>query len=333
MFGHFRNRFYGSFISIGFVLVCSLSVHTQTASPQPTPIRSQQEFALALLKAQTERPTDVPSLLKSNTQLLSEEFWQEILDAAARRYSQGQQDRAFLLYEIAKQVAAELKSQKLLAKTYYYIGRSFSVLNQFKQSKAAYLESEKAFAAAGLERDRIYILSDLGVLSFIQEDYAAARKYSEEAVSLANGLKGSSLPLGAWPDEYGVAGALSTLGELAAREGNISQALDDLERSVTLYQRLNNEKASYDYYLANVYASLGRVYVSAGDNVQALARLSKALAISKSLNNQQQEASRLNDIGFLYMEQEDYAQAKAKFEESLSIYRLLKNRREEARVL
>ena len=332
MLWNLRNKVFVSAISIGFVLACSLRICSQT-STQSTPIQSQQELALALLKAQTERPADVPSLLKTNAQFLSEGFWQEILDAAARRYSQNQQDRAFLLYGIAQQVAAELKNQKLLAKTYYYLGRSYSGVNQFDKAKVAYLESKKAFAAAGLERDLIYILSDLGTLSFIQEDYAAARRYSEETVKLADGLKSSAAPQGAWPDAFGVAGALSTLGELAAREGDISQALDYLQRSLTLYQHLNNAGASYDYYLADVYASLGRVYMSAGDNVQALAILSKALVISKALKNQQQEASRLNDIGFLYMEQEDYAQARAKFEESVSIYRLVKNQREESRVL
>jgi CHAT domain-containing protein len=333
MLRNLRNKVSVGAVSVGLVLACSQTICSQTSSAQSITIRSQQELALALLKAQTERPADVPSLLKANAQFLSETFWQEILDAAAQRYSQNQQDRAFLLYAIARQVAAELKSQKLLAKTYYYLGRSYSGLNQFDKAKAAYLESKKAFTAAGLERDLIYILSDLGILCFIQEDYAAARSYSEESVKLADSVKGSVAPQGAWPDEFGVAGALSTLGELAAREGDISQALDYLQRSLTLYQRLSNAESSYDYYLADVHASLGRVYMSAGDNVQALAVLNKALVISKALKNQQQEASRLNDIGYLYMEQEDYAQARAKFKESLSIYRLLKNQREESRVL
>ena len=318
---------------MALVLICSLRICSQTSSTQSIPITSQQELALALLKAQAEQPADVPSLLKANAQFVSEEFWQGILDAAAWQYSQNQQDRAFLLYAIAQQVAGQLNSQKLSAKTYYYLGRSYSGISQFDKAQVAYLESKKAFAAAGLERDQIYILSDLGILSFIQEDYAAARSYSEESVSLAASLKDSDAPAAAWPDEFGLAEALSTLGELAGREGNISQALNDLQRSLTLYQELNNAKSSYDYYLADVYASLGRVYMSAGDNVQALAVLSKALIISKTLKNPQQEASRLNDIGFLYLEQEDYAQARAKFEESLSIYRLRKNQREESRVL
>ena len=179
MFWNTLNRVFVGTISLCLILVCSLRICSQTSSTQSIPIRSQQELALALLKAQSERPVDVPILLKANAQFVSETFWQEILNAASRRYSQNEQDRAFVLYAIALQVAAELKSQKLLAKTYYYLGRSYSGLNQFDKAKAAYLESKKAFAAAGLERDLIYILGDLGTLAFIEEDYVAARSYSE----------------------------------------------------------------------------------------------------------------------------------------------------------
>jgi tetratricopeptide (TPR) repeat protein len=333
MLGKLQSNSFVTPTSLSFLLVCLVTIQAQTPPTQPLQIRSEKELRLALVKAQTNRPADVPTLLKDNSRLLSESFWKEILDEATQRYSENQHDRAFMFYAIAVQVAAELNNEKLLAKTYYYLGRSYSGLSQFEKAKEAYLESEKAFVKAGLQRDLIYILSDLGTLNFILEDYAAARSYSEQSVGLASSLKTSSLPPGIWPDEFGVAGALSTLGELASREGDISQALDYLKRSLSLFQQLNDANSSYDYYLGDVYASLGRAYISAGDHVQGLAALNKALDISRDSKNQQQQASRLNDIGFLYMEQEDYAQATAKFEESLSKYRLLKNRREEARVL
>ena len=300
---------------------------------QNAAIQSQQELTLALLKAQSETPPEVATLLKDNAQLLSEALWQAFMDAAAKKYSENLHDRSFLLYDIARQVALQLNEKKLLARTHYYLGRSYSGLNQLQKAKAAYIESQNAFAAAGLQRDLIYILSDLGTLSLIQEDYAAARGFSEDSVKLAESLSGSTAPAGAWPDEYGRAGSLSTLGELAMRDGNIPQAIDYLQSSLTLYQKLNNGNSYYDYYVADVYASLGRVSTSAGDNVQALDFLNKALVISKTLKNPEQVASLLNSIGFLYMEQEDYAQARAKFDEALKIYRQRNNQREESRVL
>ena len=268
---------YGTFATLGLVLACSLPICSQTSPPQDMAIRSQQELAIALLKAESERPTDVANLLKNNAQLLSVALWQAFMDAAAQKYSENLQDRSFLLYDIARQVALELNEKKLLARTYYYLGRSYSGLNQFEKAKAAYLASRKAFAVAGLQRDLIYILSDLGTLSLIQEDYAAARGYSEESVRLADSLSNSTSPSGAWPDEYGRAGSLKTLGELAMREGNIPQAIDSLQSSLTLYHQLNKGNSYYDYYVAEVYAALGRVWTSAGDNLQALAFLNKAL--------------------------------------------------------
>jgi tetratricopeptide (TPR) repeat protein len=115
---------------------------------------------------------------------------------------------------------------------------------------------------------------------------------------------------GEWPDDYGRAGALSTLGELAARDGNTSEAIEDLQRSLALYQKLDSGTTSYDYYVADVYASLGRVFTSAGDNVKALALLNNALIISRTLKNREQEAV-FSTASVLYMEQEDYAQARA----------------------
>jgi tetratricopeptide (TPR) repeat protein len=172
-------------ISFLLVLVGPVPLWSPTSQNQNSSIRSQQDLALALLKTQTERPDNVARLLEDHSNLLSQTFWQEIIFAAARNYHQAQHDRAFLIYDIARQVAVKLNDQKLVAKTNYDVGRSYSGLNQFDKAKAAYMESQKAFAAAGLQRDLIYILSDLGTLSLIQEDYLAARTYSEESLKLA----------------------------------------------------------------------------------------------------------------------------------------------------
>src|SRR5688572_27719644 len=92
-------------ISLFLILVRPVPLRSQTFQNQTSAIRSQQELALALLKTQTERPSDVARLLDDNSKLLSEAFWQEIIAAAARTYHLDQHDRAFLIYEIAQQVA------------------------------------------------------------------------------------------------------------------------------------------------------------------------------------------------------------------------------------
>jgi CHAT domain-containing protein/Tfp pilus assembly protein PilF len=313
----------------GLISLTALPTFAQSASSNR--VDSEQELLLALLKVQQEKPTGTAALLRANVSLVTPSLWQELNERAARTYYQNQPDQCLRLYDIAKQVALQLNSQKLLARTYYNVGRTYSGLSQYERARASYLESHQAFAAAGMRRDLIYILSDLGTISFILEDYVKAKDYSEQCLRLAESLRTSNAPLGLWPDEYGVAGALATLGELAMREGDFAQAIEELQRSLALYQALNNGGSDYDYYLVEVYAALGRVYTTAGDHGRALLFLDKALA--KTPSSSTQAASLLNSIGYLYMEQEDYSQARAHFDRSLKIYRADNNQREIARVL
>jgi CHAT domain-containing protein len=309
------------------LLLTDLSTFAQSALSN----RVESEQDLFLLKLQQEKPTETAALLRANVSLVTPSLWQELNERAARTYYLNQPDQCLRLYDIARQVALQLNNQKLLARTYYNVGRTYSGLSQYEQARASYLQSQRAFASAGLQRDLIYLLSDLGTINFILEDYVAAKDYSERSLKLAENLRTSNAPSGAWPDEYGVAGALATLGELAMREGDFAQAIESLQKSLAFYQRLNHGGSDYDYYLVEVYAALGRVYTTAGDHLRALFFLEKALA--KTLSPSPQTASLLNSIGYLYMEQEDYPQATAHFDGSLKIYRADNNQREIARVL
>jgi len=237
-------------------------------------------------------------------------------------------EQAFRLYDSAREVAVQLKDQKRLAKTYYNIARSHSGLGNYDKATDAYLQSQKAFEAAASERDVIYILSDLGIISLLQERYADAREYSDASISLAERLKNSTAPAGAWPDAFGIAGSLRTLAELSLRNGDINQAISQFHSAVNLLNELNRDR-SYDFYVTETYAGFGRVYTSAGDHVKALAALESARQTATT----EQIPKVLNSLGYLYMEQEDYAQADAQFHQTLKIYRSTKNQKDELRVL
>jgi tetratricopeptide (TPR) repeat protein len=84
---------------------------------------------------------------------------------------------------------------------------------------------------SGAKRDEIYVLADLGALYFIQEDYKKARECSEQSLHIAEGAN-SSEPPGAYPDDFGKARALLTLGDLDTREGNYEQAVEKLQNSL-----------------------------------------------------------------------------------------------------
>ncbi len=318
-----------TFRSIIVLLLLPLLTLAQSPGQQ---IQTEAELITALCDVQRDQPAK-EFLLKTHPELVNSGLWRGLSDKASAAYYTQSPQQSIAIYEVAIQVATQLHEPKLLAKTYYNLGRTYSGLNQLSKAVQTYEKSREYFQHAGLHRDLIYILSDLGTVNFILEDYPKAKDYSEQSLNLAESLRMGNAPPGAWPDAYGVAGALSTLGELAMRDGKIDQAIERLQKSLALYEQLNRGNSHYDYYLVEGNAALGRVYTYAGDHVRALSFVIKALTIAKTLSQSEQVPSLLNSLGFLYLEQEAYDQATAYFSQSLQIYQATKNRKEAARVL
>jgi CHAT domain-containing protein len=314
----------------GIVIVLLVLPPLLSAQSSERQIQTEGELVSALCRLNQDQQSR-EQLLKSHEQLVDSQLWKDLNDRAAAFYALSPA-QSLAIYEVAIQVAAQLRDQRSLATTYYNIGRTYSGLNQFPAAIGAYEKSREYFAQAGLERDEIYVLGDLGALYFIQEDYEKAKEYSEQSISIADKVKTDSRP-GAWPDDFGRARALQTLAEIDTRNGDHEHAIQKLQESLALYQRLNSGPSSSDPYILRVYATLGRVYPEIGDSAAGLLYLRKALEIAMAQSDTTMIASLHNDIGYLYLEQEDYAQANAQFGESLKIYVAEKNQREEARVL
>jgi CHAT domain-containing protein/Tfp pilus assembly protein PilF len=243
-----------------------------------------------------------------------------------------EQTRSDVTLNDGVKLPSQLKDSRLLANAYYQLGHLYSDRNLYPEAIAAYENSKDGFERAGLIRDEIYVLADLGALYFVQEDYKKARECSEQSLHLAESAN-SSEPAGAYPDDFGKARALLTLGDLDTDEGNYEQAVEKLQNSLALFQRLNGSSSSYDLYIAGVYGALGRAYPEIGDSTTGLLCLNKALDIAGHRSDNKLTASLRNDIGYLYLEQEDYAQASAQFGKSLKIYETENNEREHGRVL
>jgi CHAT domain-containing protein len=306
------------------LLLCTISLPLR--AQQSETVKTETELIVALIKS-NKTPKALAALLHANSSLVTDNLWETLMAVATNKFYENS-EQAFRLYDLAREVALQLNDQKRLAKTYYNIARSHSALGDYGKATAAYLESRKAFEAAASERDVIYILSDLGIISLLQERYADARQYSEASISLAERLKNSPAPAGAWPDAFGIAGSLRTLAELSLRDGDVDQAISLYQRALNLLNELNRDH-SYDFYVTEAYAGLGRVYTSAGDYVKALASLNSA----RQTTTAAQMPKVLSNLGYLYMEQEDYAQADAQFHQTLRVYRSANNQREESRVL
>jgi CHAT domain-containing protein/tetratricopeptide (TPR) repeat protein len=292
----------------------------------------QTETDLVVVLCTQEGEPAREQLLVSHPRLVNKDLWQALNSRAATAYYISSPEQSLATYNIAIEVAVRLKNPRLLATTYYNIGRTYSGLNQISKAIDAYERSRSVFEESNLQNDLTYILADLGLLYFIQEDYAHAARYSEQALSLSETAKANDSP-GVWPIEYGRATALSTLANLDLREGNFGEAIQKLKKALTLHQQLNRDGSSFNSYIAGDLQTIGRVYTASGDYPEALRYLDDALKIVRSVSDADSMANLQNSIGTLYLEQEDYAQAKKSFDESLRVYLSNDNQREAASVL
>lgn len=310
------------------VLALPLLAFAQTVQQ----INNQTDLARALCDAQTRQETRA-SLLQHHRQLVDRKLWDEIMGRAANAYYQESPERALRIYDVSIEIATTLSDPQLLARTYYNLGGSYSGINQLENAIRAYERSRENFEQAGLRRDLIYVLADLGAIYFNQENYQRAKEYSEQSILIADSVKLSDDSVGTWPDDFGRARALHTLAEIDLRNGNHEAAIDKLEQSLGMYQALRANNSYYDFFIAGIFATLGKVYPETGDYARALFYLNKALDLARASSDRDTIANILNSIGYLYLEQEDYAQAKEHFDRSLKIYVANNNDIEASKVL
>lgn len=313
------------------ILVFLLSPVLASAQSTGHRILSEDEFASVLCR-DSGNDLSRESLLRSHPQLVNNQLWTALSKRAVADYYGPRPEQSFTTYEIALMVAGYMQSPKLLATTYYNIGRSYSGLGQLSKAIEAYERSRRIFQQAGLQRDLSYVLADLGRLHFILEDHEKARTYSEQSLALIN-LAESQVISTEPPEEYTKATALATLADLDLRDGDQHQAIQKLRESLALHQKLSRQNSFYSSLIADDLQGLGRVFTARGDYAQALAYLNQALSIVKNLSDPTRMANLLNGIGVLYSEQEDYAQAKKSLDASLQIYLSINKQREAAEVL
>jgi len=293
-------------------------------------VRTESELVNQLSRPNLDEKS-TGQILESHAQLVNDQLWNALIRHAATDYYQTSPQQSLAMYRVAIQVASRLNNPRLLATTYYNLGRTYSGLNQLTEAIQAYEKSKGLFEQAGLQHDLIYILADLGLLYFIQEDYGRASQYSRQALSLSDTVKNDST--GVWPIEYGKATALSTLANLDLREGDFGEAIEKFKKALAIHQQLNRGGSNYNWYIAGDLQAIGHAFISSGDYAKALAYLNDALKVVAQTSDQDSMASLQNDMGVLYLEQEDYPQAKKSFEESLRIYLSNGNQREAASVL
>lgn len=205
---------------------------------------------------------------------------------------------------------------RVAASSNYKIGWAEFGRGNIANAIEKYLESKRLFEKARARRDLIYILADLGSLYIYSADYKTSKVYSEQSLALAEQLKGSSDPAGAWPDEYGIGTALSNLGNISRHHGEYDNAIEYFQKSLAAYRSIDKGTGRFRVEILDDLADIGRTYLARGDSLRALNYLNQAMALAKGSDR---EAGICNSIGILYTNQRDYAKAIEFFERGLGI--------------
>lgn len=175
---------------VGFLSLIVLFLVSQSAFAQSTiqPIQNEAQLASALCDFhQTAESREF--LLKSNSHLVNENLWRRLIERAAATYYNQSPEGSLVIYDIAIKIAVHLSNPKLIATTYYNLGRTYSGLNEFRKSIDAYEYSRRFFTEAGLQRDLLYVLADLGAfitLSKIIRRLSSYRKRASHSRKLLN---------------------------------------------------------------------------------------------------------------------------------------------------
>jgi CHAT domain-containing protein len=321
------------FKCITLLLLTILPITAFAQSTKPSQISNTDELFSALLSVKTEDRPGAAELLETYRRFITPYLWLRLMNETTRVVDAGEAQRSLFILGLARKVAGYLGNAKFIAYSSYRIGSALFAQNEFNKAVDAYLVSKENYEKAKSPRDLIPVLSELGDLHTYTDDYKKAEEYSEKSLALANSLRDSKEPMGALPDNYGIATAWSNLGKVSIWKGDYKTAAAHFQKSLGLWEGLNGGGSLYKAHIINSLTYVGISYQLMGDHTHALNYLGKALELAKSLTDKDRLATVLANIGVLYMEQCDYSKASEFYNQGLAIFTSLNNKREMARTL
>jgi non-specific serine/threonine protein kinase len=149
-------------------------------------------------------------------------------------------------------------------------------------------------------------LNNLGWVAWRQSDYVAARTLSEKSLALHQELN----------DKKGIAHSLNNLGWVAHFQGDYAEARSFHERSLIFRQELGDKRG-----IAFTLNSLGWAVHKQGDDEQAKNLLMKAIGLLRDVGDKQLIAFGSSVLSDVVRNQGDLQQSLALLEESLKIFR------------
>ena len=168
------------------------------------------------------------------------------------------------------------------------------------------LETVIQLAGSGYIRERAKLNLLLGALTTAQGDFATARTFVDESLSLYEELN----------DEWGIAAALNASGVGARDRGDYEAAQRDFERSLVCWRSLSDQVT-----IARCLHNVANVAKVRGDYVRAHSALREAAEIFERMHDRSGAAWSINQQGDIVREQGEVDAAGAHYECALKMFR------------
>jgi predicted ATPase/class 3 adenylate cyclase len=187
---------------------------------------------------------------------------------------------------------------------YYTEGRE-QLSGLLEAAKAVPVSQEEKGQAQAIEISKARVLYWVGVLAYLQGDYASARSVTQDGLAIQQ----------KWGDRQGMGNSLNGLGNVAFEEGDYDSARSLFEESLAI-QREYGDKQDMTISLNN----LGLVAKEQGDYALARALYEEGLAIARERRDKRGIGYLLGNLGLMAQEQGEYASARGLYRECLVLF-------------
>ena len=160
---------------------------------------------------------------------------------------------------------------------------------------------------------------NLGNASIITGNYTDAKSHFSKAKtifeSLLDNQKENEIYI------YGLARCYSSLGVIFSQEGNYFESLDNYQKGLQLYLKINHKSG-----ISKSYNNIGVVYKSRGKTIKALEYFKKSFKIQEEIGEQTMPVT-LTNIGVIYFENHKLPEAYSYYSKSEKLFKTIENKR------
>ena len=160
---------------------------------------------------------------------------------------------------------------------------------------------------------------NLGNASIILGNYADAKNHFQKAKTIFNSLIKSDQKNKTFI--FGLARCYSSLGVVFSQEGNYYEAIDNYQKGLKYYQKINHKTG-----ISKSYNNIGIVYKSRQNNTKALEYFKKALKIQEEIGEQSMPVT-LTNIGVIYFEDNKLSEALSYYTKAEKLFKTIENTR------